>query len=568
MSDSAVQSVPFQHSIVTRVLLVLILLVVVVSSVSGFYSLRGARALLEQQLTERGLVLARNLSINAGYGIFTEDTISLNQLLEGALAEPDVLFAAVTDKSGRILARRARNGQDAAFASVREQLPGAETGEVVAERLLGEEQFMLLSTPVTTREFVVSDQEEQFLINFLDVGFSADQRMEMDREELQVFRGRVHLGLSTSTMDSDMARVTRKVLYLTLLVVMVGIIISGILVRLMTRPLLRLTQLTAQVAGGNLSASIHLRGRGELAVLGESFNRMTQALKSRDQEIQQSQAGLGAANQELADLNAHLEDRVAQRTAELQRQREALKATNQELIEATERKSRFMANLAHELRTPLNSVIGFSEALKDGLLGPLEEKQQQYIQNILTSGRHILEMSGGILDLSKIEAGTIDVTLEHLDVVQALEEIVTITEPQHTARKVILALDTSSLDADRNYRADRGKFKQIMYNLVSNALKFAPEGSTVDLSAATSGDFLELIICDRGPGIPEHETEAVFEEFRQLDDGKVAGGSGLGLSITRKLVELHGGSIRVETTPGGGATFVVRLPESPPETGI
>ncbi len=556
-------AVPFYRSLATKALLFIAIVVVAVSLVSGYYSLKGARELLTDQFTERGLVLARSLGVNAGYGVYTEDVITLNQLLDGAMAEPDVLFGVITDTEGRILAHRSRAGKDAIFALMRGRLPKGEQESAVPQTA-GEDEFLLLSIPVKTREFVLADQEENFLISFLDVGFSPDERLEMTREEHEVFRGQVHLGMSTANLAKGVGEVTRKVAGLTMMVILVGIILSAVLVRLMIRPLLRLSNAATQVGGGNLSVKVNVRGRDELALLADAFNQMTEALEMRDAQIRRSQERLATANQELADLNSHLEDRVAHRTYELREKSDALLATNEELVLATERKSRFMANLAHELRTPLNSVIGFSEALRDGLLGPLTEKQLKYVNNIVTSGRHILDMSGGILDLSKIEAGTVEVRLEPLDLKQALEEIVTITEPQWAGCRLTVALDTDKLDATRTYLADRSKFKQVMYNLVSNAIKFSPEGSEVGLSARTDGDYLELRVRDSGPGVPEHHREAVFEEFRQLSDGERAGGSGLGLSITRKLVELHGGRIWVEETPGGGATFVVRLPENPP----
>jgi len=152
-------------------------------------------------------------------------------------------------------------------------------------------------------------------------------------------------------------------------------------------------------------------------------------------------------------------------------------------------------------------------------------------------------------------------------VVQSLDEIVTITEPQWSAGGLSLELDTQGLDPNVAYLVDQGKFKQVLYNLVSNAIKFSPPGSSARLQARSDEGFLVLSVSDSGPGVPEDDREAVFEEFRQLTDGERAGGSGLGLSITRKLVELHGGRIWVEETPGGGATFVVRLPETPPTPG-
>ncbi|MDH4229566.1 MAG: HAMP domain-containing histidine kinase [Nitrospirota bacterium] len=548
------------QSIAAKALSALVLMVVVVSVVSGYNSLKGSRQLLTGEFTERGFVLARNLAFNAGYGVYTRDQISLSQLLDGVMEEPNVLFAVIADGDGRVLASSARTGYETTLAAHREGLSASgEEGESVREMDGGSEPFLLLTTPVMTREFVISDPEaeEWELLSLLDAGLSPEARLETTRVERHVLRGRIYLALSRAKIENGMAAVTRDVALLTLIVIIIGTAISAALVRLFLEPLHRLTQVTAQVAAGDLNAKVQTRGTDELAMLGHSFNSMTDALRLRDDEIRRTQEGLATANRELADLNGHLEERVARRTLDLE-------ATNRELIAATRRKSEFMANLAHELRTPLNSVIGFSEALRDGLLGELGERQLKYVNNIVTSGRHILEMSGGILDLSRIEAGTIDVRLEPLDVVQALEEIITITEPQRTARGLSVALECDALERSRTHLADRGKFKQVLYNLVSNAIKFSPENGSLELACHTDADFLELRVRDHGPGIPEAHREEVFEEFRQLPDGEAAGGSGLGLSITRKLVELHGGRIWVEETAGGGATFVVRLPENPP----
>ena len=562
MPGSTNVSVPFYRGIAGKAMGALALVVVVVSLVSGYYSLKGARTLLTEQLSERGLVLARSLAFNSAYGVYTEDTVTLIRLLEGVMAEPDALFAVVTDAQGKELARRLR-GSQIELGDILTDLP-TDNVETV-DSLRGErEGVLLLSAPVSTTEFVVADQEESFLIEFLDQGFSSDERLEVAREERQVFRGKVHIGLSSADIEHGMGEVSGKVTMVTLLMIVAGIAGSGLLVRVLTRPLHGMAQVAAQVGRGDLTAKVEVKGRDEVSLLGWAFNRMIDALSERDAEIKKTQEGLAKANRELGDLNAHLEERVNERTLQLQEQSAALEATNRELVESTERKSKFMANLAHELRTPLNSVVGFSEALRDGLLGELTEKQLKYVNNIVTGGRHILEMSSGILDLSKIEAGTVQLRAEPLDAVQHMEEIVTITEPQLGSKTLSVDIETADLDLTRQYLVDRSKFKQVLYNLMSNAIKFSPDKGRITLRCATVNDHLELRVSDTGAGVPEADREGIFEEFTQLSAGERVGGSGLGLSITRKLVELHGGRMWVEETDGGGATFVVRLPETPP----
>ncbi|MEO7150227.1 MAG: GAF domain-containing protein [Burkholderiaceae bacterium] len=233
---------------------------------------------------------------------------------------------------------------------------------------------------------------------------------------------------------------------------------------------------------------------------------------------------------------------------------------------ANQHKSEFLANMSHELRTPLNAIIGFSEVLVEGLFGELNPKQLDYLQDIHSSGRHLLSLINDILDLSKIEAGRMDLELDTFDVEQVLANAMTLVRERAQRHGIALALEVAPGLGD--LRADQRKVKQILVNLLSNAVKFTPDGGRVVVRAQWVGDAFEVAVSDTGVGIAAADHEAVFEEFRQVGrhyDSRHEG-TGLGLALTRRFVELHGGSIRLDSEPGRGSTFTVTLPRQPGET--
>jgi signal transduction histidine kinase len=227
---------------------------------------------------------------------------------------------------------------------------------------------------------------------------------------------------------------------------------------------------------------------------------------------------------------------------------------------ANQHKSDFLANMSHELRTPLNAIIGFSEALIDRMFGELNEKQAEYLKDIHESGRHLLSLINDILDLSKIEAGRMELDVSTFDLPSALSNAITLVRERAQRHAIDLALEVDkSLGA---FSGDERKFKQIMLNLLSNAVKFTPDGGRIAVCARKDTTHVEISVQDTGIGIAPEDQAAVFEEFRQVgrDRLKKAEGTGLGLALTKRFVELHGGEIRLESTPGKGSTFTVSLP--------
>jgi len=226
---------------------------------------------------------------------------------------------------------------------------------------------------------------------------------------------------------------------------------------------------------------------------------------------------------------------------------------------ASQHKSEFLANMSHELRTPLNAIIGFSEVLSERMFGELNEKQDEYLRDIHASGQHLLSLINDILDLSKIEAGRMELELSAFDLLMTIDNALMLVR-ERAARRGI-ELHGSVDERLSQVQADERKIRQVLLNLLSNAIKFTPEGGRIEVGAKSVDGFVEVSVTDTGVGIAPEDQEAVFEEFKQVGtaDKKVEG-TGLGLALSRKFIELHGGKIWVKSQVGQGSTFTFTVP--------
>jgi two-component system, NtrC family, sensor kinase len=226
---------------------------------------------------------------------------------------------------------------------------------------------------------------------------------------------------------------------------------------------------------------------------------------------------------------------------------------------ASQHKSEFLANMSHELRTPLNAIIGFSEVLTDRMFGDLNEKQEEYLKDIYASGTHLLSLINDILDLSKIEAGRMELELTDFDLPTAIENALTLVRERAGRRSI--ALHTNIDHRLGQIQADERKVRQVVLNLLSNAIKFTPEGGRIEVGAVSKGGVVEVSVSDTGIGIASEDQEKVFEEFQQVGTAaKKVEGTGLGLTLCRKFIELHGGRIWVRSQVGVGSTFTFMIP--------
>jgi signal transduction histidine kinase len=229
--------------------------------------------------------------------------------------------------------------------------------------------------------------------------------------------------------------------------------------------------------------------------------------------------------------------------------------------EANRLKSEFLANMSHELRTPLNAIIGFTELLYKGKVGPLSEQQHEYLGDVLTSSKHLLQLINDVLDLAKVESGKMEFRLETVDLAKVLGEVRDVLRGLASTKRIQLE---TSVDPDVSHATvDASRLKQILYNYLSNAIKFTPEKGRVSARIAPQGpDLFRVDVEDTGIGIPEESFGKLFVEFQQLDasTAKKYPGTGLGWALTKRIAEAHGGRVEVCSTVGVGSTFSVILP--------
>jgi len=315
----------------------------------------------------------------------------------------------------------------------------------------------------------------------------------------------------------------------TVILFVVGIVLAigaaYVLARRLSQPILAVQQGASRLGSGDLQTRIEVRTGDEVEALANEFNVMAS---------------------ELQGLYTGLEHKVAEKTAELEA--------------ANRHKSEFLANMSHELRTPLNAIIGFSEVLKERMFGDLNPKQLEYVRDIYGSGQHLLSLINDILDLSKVEAGYMGVDIQEFDVPAAVKNCCTLIRERVMRQR--LHFESTVDDAISKWPADERKFKQVVLNLLSNAVKFTPAGGTVELRARIEDDWLVVSVRDTGIGISAQDRAEIFKEFHQVRSAGSAKheGTGLGLPLSRRLVELHHGTLTVESEQGRGSTFTARFP--------
>ncbi|TML93811.1 MAG: HAMP domain-containing histidine kinase [Actinobacteria bacterium] len=258
-------------------------------------------------------------------------------------------------------------------------------------------------------------------------------------------------------------------------------------------------------------------------------------------------------------------DELGALATNVNRMNDELRRVYRELESASRHKSEFLANMSHELRTPLNAIIGFSQVLRERMFGEINEKQQEYLEDILSSGNHLLSLINDVLDLSKVEAGQVELEINPFSLREALERGLVMVRERATKDGVQLVLELDP--AAELVEGDERRIRQVIFNLLSNAVKFTPPGGRVELKSARLDGEIRVSVTDTGPGIATEDQERIFEEFQQTEAG--AGqreGTGLGLALSKRLVELHGGRIWVDSEPGEGSAFVFTLPSEATST--
>jgi signal transduction histidine kinase len=301
-------------------------------------------------------------------------------------------------------------------------------------------------------------------------------------------------------------------------VIVLALLLGYVLSWSLIGPIQQIDSRLAAIASGNFAGHVDVTNRDELGALAVNVNRM---------------------NDELQRLYKELET-------------------------TSRHKSEFLANMSHELRTPLNAIIGFSQVLREQISGEINAKQEEYLDDIITSANHLLALINDVLDLSKVEAGQVELQVAPFSLKDALERGVSMVREQATTEGVQVALHANGgLDG---VTGDERRIRQVIFNLLSNAVKFTPAGGSVDVSATRRNGEVTVSVADTGPGIAAEDLERIFEEFQQTEVGaQQREGTGLGLALSKRFVEMHGGRIWCDSELGKGSTFRFTLPLNPVE---
>ena len=424
------------------------------------------------------------------------------------------------------------------------------------------ENYIGSRIPVTNK--TLDGPKEYF---FGRVDFNDEVHVFLD-EPIINHKGEVTAALGVGIPEEKFAVILSTNQYLIIAVTIFGLalmlIIGRYFAEVITEPIMVATRFAEQLMRGERNLVLQpewIKDRkSETAILLTTFQKMASSLEASEktneeylEKLRQEHQTQVELSYQLQDMYDELEGKVTARTLQLVQAVEELKRANGV-------KSRFLANMSHELRTPLSAIISSAEALIGRVFGPLTEKQEKHLQSALNNGNHLLQLINDILDICKIEAGKMNLTLSEFYIAEIIKNSCMVV--RNLATRKNLDMNVRIEPPDFKIRADATKVKQILYNLLSNAVKFTPEHGKVEIEALLQGDFVQIRIRDNGIGIREADQERVFVEFEQVDNSyqRLYEGTGLGLPLTKKLVEMHGGQIFLMSREGHGTELVVTLP--------
>ena len=496
----------------TRLTLTFLLLVCVIVAAFLLLVLNALQSeeqqIFEARAASTAALLAANIrNISASDILFSETAF----LLKNVRQQPQVRYVYLYDDGGTILADGTET--NSLFNTV--------PADPIHQKVIGAERALI---QYRDRNFLAPG-------NLLDVA----QPILLPSGELI---GGVRVGFDPAPAQQRILQTRRDIVLVGLAFALVGAALSAVISRRLVRPIHDLALGAQSVASGDLDVTIPVRSRDELGGLAVAFNSMAASLRENKAALQRHAEGL--------------ESKIEARTQEL-------RSINQRLEEASRHKSQFLANMSHELRTPLNAIIGYTSLILGNIYGEVPGKVREALDRVRLSSRHLLGLINDVLDLAKIEAGRLTLSVADFSIKQVVQSVMTAMEPLAAEKKLPLKASVpAELPAARG---DVRRINQVLLNLMGNAIKFTDTG---EVGVRVSQDGREFLICvsDTGPGIAPADQERIFEEFQQAgnSDAPVKGGTGLGLSIAKVIVEGHGGRMGVESSPGKGSTFWFTLP--------
>ena len=513
-----------------RVLIIALFPATIIAVSLGIYFVVSQLNSLRESLEERGISIVRQLAPASEFGLFSGNEDQLTRLAASVLQESDVQSVRISDSTGLVNVQLGR---------VNSSLPGFKfTGDAhqPVSMVSSDGSVLIFEAPIIQSTLAVDDYQEH-------------SNVENSKKVDHPILGTVIVEMSLESTFNSQREIMLRGAFYTLL----GLVFTGLLAmrigRAVTDPILEIAQGVQKLEKGKLDTYISTGATGEIKLLESGINSMAAALQGAQENLQDQ---IHLATGELRNTLQELE----QKNAELEIERE-------KAYEANQSKSQFLANMSHELRTPLNAIIGYSEMLEEELSEVNDTKYVDDILKINSAGKHLLSLINDILDLSKVEAGKMNVFLETTEIVAICEYTVATIRPLAERNNNRLVLDCPT-DIGEMY-SDVTKIRQVLFNLLSNACKFTQHGEVtlaVRREEGPEGDWITFSVSDTGIGMSEDQMQNLFEAFSQADAtiSRDYGGTGLGLAICKRFTELMGGHLTAKSKPGKGSIFRLQLP--------
>jgi len=517
----------------TKSILAVVMLLSAISIILTTFFINRQKSSLMEELSKRAHSLASNMAFNSQYAVFAHDTRNMHKLVAGVEKESDIENAYIVDLDGWILAHQdtSRLGEQVGFAA---ELDSLQLRKWIPSRR--KDVWRMIALIEFGRK--AADSDEVLIFSLPD---NAEQGETAAYSEKL---GYAILDVSLDSMNAALSAGTRRAVIITLIMVLLGALAVVYLVRSVVAPIYRLADATRAVAQDNLDLIVPVNRADEIGILSSSFNHMIRQLKVSRERIEA--------------WNRELEAKVYERTKELEEKHRELEKAYEALKTLDTAKDDFLALVSHELRTPLSSVLLYSEMLLDGL-DDSPETRNEFLTTIVENCKRLTRLINDVLDLSKIEAGRMPFKLEKLNFEELINDTLSGIRPTIESKGINLICE----NVGKGFRlwGDRDRIIQVLTNVISNAVKFTPEGGSITVSLSSGDGIGKVVITDTGQGISKEDIPKVFDRFSHL--GSIdhhTEGTGLGMTICRSIIERLNGEIWIESQRGQGTTVIFTLP--------